>query len=82
MPLIQYLYKLLIAFLLVVSFGNGAAQLFLLIAVTIGNVIYYFVVKPYVHYHKHYYNNYLVIHNLICFVLICLILAVMIVQQN
>lgn len=51
LPITQYLYKLLIAFSVVVAYNNGSAQLFLLLLFTLLNIIYFAIVKPYIHIH-------------------------------
>jgi hypothetical protein len=54
----------------VITFEKGAAQLFLVMLLTLLNMIYFAVIKPYYHVHHRQYNNYLVLHNSAVFILI------------
>lgn len=66
----------MMAFLLVVSFDNGSAQLFLILLLNLVNIIYYAKVQPYAHIHWKQYNNYIILHNLasVSLIIICIII--------
>lgn len=49
MPVTQYFYKFMIAFVIVVGYQNAAAQLFLMLLLTLLNIIYFAAIKPYIH---------------------------------
>lgn len=72
----------MIAFVLVVAFDNGAAQLFLMLLLTLLNIIYYAAVKPYIHISEKQYNNYLVLFNLVLFSCIVIVMAALQLQSN
>ena len=82
MPLTQYCYKLLIAIFLVASFDKGAAQLFLVLLITVINMVYFAVIKPYYHAHHRHYNNYLVLHNLVLFSFIVVSMIILELQNT
>lgn len=68
----------MIAFLVVVSYENGAAQLILILLLNLINIIYFTKIKPYAHIHGKQYNNYIVLHNLVA---VSLIIMCMIILQ-
>ena len=82
MPLIQYFFKFLIVFMLVVAFDNPAAQLVLLMLVAILNIVYFAVFRPYIHIPEEQYNNWAVLHNLSCFMLIMVAMLILQVRST
>lgn len=72
---LQYLYKTLIPLLLLATFSQPTAQLFILLFLTLLNLIYSIVVKPY--FYSSYlflHNNKITIHNLLIYTLIIIVI--------
>ena len=82
LPLLQFLFKFLAAFLVTVSFENSAAQLVLLMLITILNGLYFIVFKPYVHIAGEQYNNNMCIHNMVAYLLILTTMFLLDVLSN
>ena len=83
MPLFQYLYKFLIAFFLLVCFETATAQLFLILLLTVINLIYFAAIRPYIYCpYNIQYNNRIMIHNLIMYSLIVVALLVFNMNLN
>lgn len=82
MPLIQYLYKLLICVFLVIGFENGTSQLFLILVIAIANLIYFIVAMPYIHSPHKQYNNYLVLFNQAIYLLLVGVMAILKLQET
>jgi hypothetical protein len=77
MPIIQYMYKLLIAIFIVAAYDKGTVQLFLILIANLINLIYFIKIKPYYQIQQKQYNNNIMIHNLISFIIIITLMIVL-----